>query len=106
MSEYYLYHICRESDKDDFSQGYVGITKRKPESRWKEHRKNKSWYNDYQDIIEYVILEGTAKEIKEKEQELRPYPNMGWNKTAGNIELPFSHPAAKYAKYGKCKKNK
>ena len=104
--EYYLYHICKLEDKDNYEKGYIGITKREPIVRWKEHRKSKNWYKENDDIIEYVIKKDTDQIIKKLEEELRPFPNMGWNTTAGNIELPRNHPAAKYARYGKKKKKK
>ncbi len=102
---YYLYHICREGDKGDYSKGYVGITKRKPEVRWKEHKKDKWFYNEYNDVIEYIIAEGSDREIKDMEESLREKVSPdNWNKRAGGVELPFNHPAAKFARYNKKKK--
>ena len=99
---YYLYHICRSFDKGDLTQGYIGISERHPEQRWKEHRKDKPWYNDFDDIIEYIVLETNSKrEVYDKEMELRPVQGIGWNKASGGCPLPFNHPAAKYNRYGK-----
>lgn len=100
---WYVYHICRENDKGNYSEGYIGITKRKPIERWKEHRKDKSWYTDYTDIIEYVIYEGKKQDVLSMEDELRPKQCMGWNITAGG-SLPITHPSRKYARYNKTKR--
>lgn len=85
----YIYHICRSSDKGDFTKGYIGITKRKPSIRWLEHRlqgknaKLKRAYELFDDIIEYVISKGTESYCRWLESSWRPFHNMGWNNCSG-----------------------
>lgn len=89
----FLYHIRRKGMSTD--EGYIGITintsrrfsqhlrDTKNENR---HNRNYHLYNAlrlYEDI-EFVILEeGDDEYITDREFELRPLPNMGWNQAVG-----------------------
>lgn len=102
MDTYYLYHICEEKDKHDYTKGYIGITFRKPEIRWAEHKRTKDWWEKYENVIAYVVDQGDDKYIKGLEQKYREKQSSeNWNKRCGNVELPFNHPAAKFARYNK-----
>lgn len=88
----YIYHICRESDKWNFTKGYIGIS-RKPSKRWRSgygrtqsHIRNA--LKKYPDIIRYVFGYGRESRIKELENELRPIENMGWNIARGGGFTP------------------
>ena len=81
-NEYVIYHICRSSDKGDFSKGYIGITNNF-ERRMKEHKRygNKHLKNalkKYDDIIEYVVSEGTENYCRWLEILWRPKEKLGW----------------------------
>lgn len=89
----YLYHIRREGMP--IEEGYIGVTT-DTTRRFAQHlrdahnrnRKNRNYhlYNAlrlYGDI-EFVILEeGEDEYILQKEYELRPEPNIGWNQAVG-----------------------
>lgn len=85
----YLYHIRRPGM--DTTEGYIGITTNTTR-RFSQHTREKRMgrnihlYNalrKYEDI-EFVILEeGEEEYIRQREHELRPEPNMGWNHAIG-----------------------
>lgn len=89
----YLYHIRRMGMGTE--DGYIGITNnttkrfaqhmRDTKNR-NRHNRNYHLYNAlriYEDI-EYVVLEeGEDEYIRQREFELRPLPNMGWNQAVG-----------------------
>lgn len=92
MDFYYLYHICREKDKYNYSKGYIGISK-KPSKRWasgygKSQPHIRSALKKYDDIIKYVICFGKEKRIKFLEKKLRPTENIGWNIAIGGGNPP------------------
>ena len=87
---YYLYHI-RLKGNENLSEGYIGRTK-SPKSRWKQHRgpavhaqqPNSPLYaamdKHGMENFEFVIIdEGSKEDMIQRESELRPEPNMGWN---------------------------
>lgn len=89
----YLYHIRRKGM--DTSEGYIGITvnatkrfaqhQRDTKNR-NRHNRNYHLYNALRlyDDIEFVILEeGEDEYIMNREYELRPDPNIGWNQAVG-----------------------
>lgn len=89
---YYLYHICREKDKYDFSKGYIGVSKH-PKKRWSSggYRANPHLMNalkKYPDIIKYVVKVGTKKECLDAERRLRPKENTAWNIARGGGVAP------------------
>lgn len=86
-SVFYLYHICREHDKYNLKEGYIGVSK-KPSKRWssggyKQNPHLRNALSKYTDIVHYVVKAGTLKECLADEKKLRPYPNMGWNIASG-----------------------
>lgn len=87
----YVYHICREVDKFDFSKGYIGISK-KPSKRWgsgyRENPHLKNAFKNYNDIIKYVFYFGTVNECLHFESKLRPSENIGWNIAKGGGKPP------------------
>lgn len=92
----YLYHICRVSDKLDFTKGYIGVSSN-PNYRWERHKKYESKntplrraYNKYDDLVEYLVLAGTRDYCLERERALRPTPRLGWNTVEGG-GMPPSH---------------
>lgn len=89
---YYLYHICREQDKYNLSEGYIGVSN-KPSRRWssggyKDNPRLSNALNKYTDIVKYVIKLGTEKECLANEGFLRPERNMGWNIAKGGGKPP------------------
>lgn len=91
----YVYHICREADKYDFSKGYIGISSNL-EYRWYRHRNCNenphltNAYAKYEDIIEYVLIAGSRDYCLNLESKLRPENRIGWNLTKGG-GLPPNH---------------
>lgn len=88
----YLYHICREQDKYNLSEGYIGVSN-KPSRRWssggyKDNPHLSNALKKYTDIIKYVIKVGTEKECLTNERLLRPERNMGWNIAKGGGKPP------------------
>lgn len=89
MSEYSVYHICREADIGNFSVGYIGITQNTTE-RWYNHKIGWSGsqlvnraYKKYDDIVESVVLTGSKELCLYTEMQLRPDKRIGWNLTEG-----------------------
>ena len=89
----YLYHICRASDKYDFTKGYIGISS-DPVTRWKLHRNggNKhrllNAYKKYADIIEYIVVQGSRDYCLYLESVLRDSDRIGWNLVKGGGDPP------------------
>lgn len=89
----FLYHIRRKGMTCE--EGYIGVTTN-TSKRFSQHvrdSKNKNRHNrNYHlynalrkyDDIEFVILEeGEDSYILNREYELRPLPNIGWNQAVG-----------------------
>lgn len=89
----FLYHIRRKGMS--LEEGYIGITVNTTKRFAQHHRDtrnnnrhNRNWhlYNALRlyDDIEFIILEeGEDDSIRQREFELRPEPNMGWNQAVG-----------------------
>lgn len=89
----YLYHIRRKGMGTE--EGYIGITvdttKRfaqhlRDTKNRNRHNRNYHLYNALRkyDDIEFVVLEeGDDEYIRQREYELRPEPNLGWNQAVG-----------------------
>lgn len=88
-----LYHICREDDKFDFSEGYIGVSFN-PTSRWEHHRNRgenphlKNAIDKYPDIVYYVFAQGHEEWCYFIENILRPISNIGWNIASGGSKPP------------------
>jgi hypothetical protein len=86
---YSVYHIGIEKS---LNTGYIGISKN-PELRFAQHKWQRSKtnlhlknaFNKYKDKIQFSIIVSNIDEEFARliEEELRPYPNMGWNITKG-----------------------
>jgi hypothetical protein len=81
-----LYWIKDPKHTEINFEGYVGITK-DFQRRKKEHINS----NRFPKNSEYIIIyEGTKRECKRKEYELRPFSKIGWNLQRGGM-LPPDH---------------
>ena len=87
MTNYFVYWIHKETHKDPYVEGYIGISN-DPTRRFKEHSKNKqkSYVTNaiksgavMSVLYENVEIE-TAKQIEET---FRPNENIGWNVAKG-----------------------
>jgi hypothetical protein len=98
----YVYWLHLKEHTDVFSEGYVGVTTREIEVRFKEHcRKAKSTSSSYsalhtvlneyaiEDIIISRLCVCTAAQAYYIESIFRPFKNMGWNTSEGG-KLPDS----------------
>jgi predicted GIY-YIG superfamily endonuclease len=92
---YTVYWIKSSEHQDPFKEGYIGITSKQVEERFKEHKhnnKNKHLKNRCRkedvEIIKLVenLDENEAKKI---ETEYRPDENIGWNINKGG-DIPPS----------------
>ena len=75
-------------------EGYVGVTSN-IKARFKSHKNNKSNWTVRDSIkngaIINCIFQGTENACYELEQQLRPYPNIGWNLVAGGGKPPVHY---------------
>ena len=79
---YTLYWIKDPQSTDPFTEGYVGITKREPETRFQEHVERK----DLPENVEMVILaKGPEQYISHLEETYRPHSHIGWNLSKGGL---------------------
>lgn len=91
-----LYWMHLKDDTDVFTQGYVGVTTRLIEVRFKEHCSR--FYNSYNPFnplhlalakhgVENIVITRlcvcTEKEAYQLEKMFRPYEYMGWNAAQG-----------------------
>lgn len=88
---YWIHHI---DHTDYLTQGYIGVTSN-PKRRWRDHKassKSKRHCNNhlsnalnkYKDEVVFDILFlGEESKMYDKEKELRPVPNIGWNLMSG-----------------------
>lgn len=96
---YSLYHACRQKDKGNYSEGYIGVSG-DVEQRIRSHKTPKGSrckrfmeaMNKYNDIVFYVVFEGTETECFDLEYELRPEINIGWNMFAGGKNKAEGYP--------------
>jgi hypothetical protein len=96
-----LYWLHVKEHTDVFTQGYVGVTTRSIEIRFKEHcsRFNNS-YNPYnplhlafaqhgpENILRTRLCVADASEIYKVEELFRPFEYMGWNTAQGGRISP------------------
>lgn len=86
-----IYWIHKPEHTDMFTQGYIGVTKRKALARWREHlrathRPELKIYlalAKYDSLVFDVIVIGTREYCQLIETSLRPQPNIGWNTAIG-----------------------
>lgn len=91
-----LYWLHLKDDTDVFTQGYVGVTTRLINIRFKEHcAKFYNNYNQYNPLhlaftkhgVENIVLTRlcvcTEKQAYELEKMFRPFEYMGWNTAQG-----------------------
>lgn len=91
-----LYWMHLKDDTDVFTQGYVGVTRRLIDIRFKEHcAKFYNNYNQYNPLhlaftkhgVENIVLTRlcvcTEKQAYELEKIFRPFEYMGWNTAQG-----------------------
>jgi hypothetical protein len=91
-----VYWLHLKNDTDVFTQGYVGVTTRLIDIRFREHcNKFKSSYNPYNPlhlafaqygidaIIRTRLCVCNIKQAYELERILRPFEYMGWNTVEG-----------------------
>lgn len=91
-----LYWLHLKEHTDVFSQGYVGVTTRLIDIRFKEHcSKFKSSYNQYnplhlafteygiENIVKTRLCVCAVKQAYELEKIFRPFEYMGWNMVEG-----------------------
>ena len=86
-----IYWIHKPEHTDMFTQGYIGVTKRKALARWREHlrathRPELKIYlalSKYNTLVFDVIVVGTREYCQLIETSLRPEPNIGWNTAMG-----------------------
>ena len=91
-----LYWLHLKDDTDVFTQGYVSVTTRLIEIRFKEHcTKFFNYYNPYNPLhlafakygVENIVITRlcvcTEKEAYNLEKTFRPFEYMGWNSAQG-----------------------
>lgn len=86
-----IYWIHKPEHTDMFTQGYIGVTKRKALARWREHlrtthRPELKIYlalSKYNTLVFDVIVVGTREYCQMIETSLRLEPNIGWNTAMG-----------------------
>src|SRR6476660_9387781 len=103
----YVYHICREQDRGDITKGYIGISSN-PGYRWMRHKKYEKQdshlrraYAKYDDIIEYILVQGSRDYCLMIEEKARPVKGIGWN-----IEKGGSAPPIQYGPMSEAQKQK
>lgn len=79
--------------------GYIGVTRQKPEDRFNQHRQGD---DDLAQNIDkhgldsgdmYILDEGlSGAEARERERKLRPKANMGWNTKSGGGGIADNKP--------------
>lgn len=96
-----LYWLHLKDDTDVFTQGYVGVTTRLIEIRFKEHyKKYLNSYNPYnplhlafnqygiENIVKTRLCVCDVKQAYELERLFRPFEYMGWNTVEGGKLSP------------------
>lgn len=91
-----VYWIHRPSHTDMFSEGYIGITNRRANRRWVEHKRGGSCKTlsnaliKYDDVVFDIVLVANTRDYCEQiERKLRPHKNIGWNiKEGGDDAVP------------------
>lgn len=83
MDKYYLYWLYEDWMDEPRQQGYVGVTKRLPTERLKEHLDRSEQITD--EVKMKILAEGSKDEISNLEYVYRPYSYIGWNKSPGGL---------------------
>jgi hypothetical protein len=96
-----LYWLHLKEHTDVFTQGYVGVTTRLIEVRFKEHcSKFNNSYNPYnplhlafaqhgtENIVKTRLCVADTSEIYKVEELFRPFEYMGWNTAQGGRMSP------------------
>lgn len=110
MSTQYVYWIHTANMTDPTSQGYVGVTNN-TKRRWANHfsklrhgvHENQHFqraFNIDDDLVVDVLFEGAEIDCYTKEQELRPFRDIGWNINQGGTRPP-AQPGNQHAKGNK-----
>ena len=93
-----VYWIHRPSHTDMFSEGYIGITNRRANRRWGEHKRInncKTLSNaliKYDDVVFDIVLVANTRDYCEQiEHKLRPHKNIGWNINVGGDDATPSN---------------
>ena len=92
----FVYWIRKKEHTDIFTQGYVGITAKTVESRYKRHRENANCNNPidnilYKAMLKYgsdnlvvsAVVECSYEYASDLEKKLRPTRYIGWNIAIG-----------------------
>lgn len=85
---HYIYWIKKTGQTNVLTEGYVGYSNN-PSRRFEEHKSAKTVVGNnirkYSNEIEVVVLEGFSAEedALQKEKQLRPRKNIGWNVAIG-----------------------
>ena len=74
-----VYWIKNDSCKNPCTDGYVGVTDY-PKIRFRVHQSTKRFPSD---SVFHILLEDTRNKCLEREKELRPIQEIGWNKAPG-----------------------
>jgi predicted GIY-YIG superfamily endonuclease len=90
---HYLYHIPHPDNPKDLSLGYIGVTKKTPQRRFREHQSGvrtivSKAINSYKiDESCVILLErfDSAEAAYLEESKLRPKEMMGWNQAPGGF---------------------
>lgn len=93
-----VYWYRKEEHTDMTMEGYIGITN-SPKARHYIHTSGRSEslilqnaFTKYgvENIIKEVVFQGTREECEQKEYELRPSCNIGWNICIGGGKTPIN----------------
>lgn len=87
---YFMYHICKDEDIGNYTEGYIGITNN-PRQRWWQHLsevRGTKTYPLYRAMRKYkvsfhIVSFGDKEFIEELEQLIRPKLRLGWNIVTG-----------------------
>ena len=92
----YVYWIKRDCHTDPKTEGYIGVTNKSLEERFRVHSKyvkKRSHVNKaiqkYDDVDIVLLHEGTDEECLRMEHNLRPKENIGWNIAKGGSVPPM-----------------
>lgn len=89
MEKYFIYHIPNPMYPDNIMEGYIGRTSN-VEGRFNKHAKSNSIvgqnirkHNISFSAVNILFSSNSQKEVYNKENELRPLPDIGWNSSTG-----------------------
>lgn len=85
-----VYWIHRKIHTDMFTQGYIGITKKRANRRWAEHKRGGHCIaliralSKHDDIVfDIIVVAKTRDYCEQLEKALRPNKRIGWNINKG-----------------------